>query len=310
MRSQLVTKRWTGLAASLALAALILAACAPAASSPTATVAPTAAEATQAPTSAAEMPTAPAAGGNAKLMVATDPQLGQFLTDANGMTLYLYTKDAPGVSNCADNCAKAWPPLTATAAPQAGDGVTGQIGLITRADGTQQVTYDNIPLYYYAADQKAGDTTGQGVGGVWFVVPPSGAPATGPTATPAASSGGGYGGDVAPGAANASLKVASDAKLGQFLVDANGMTLYLYTKDTTGVSNCADKCAQAWPPLLATAAPAAGEGVTGQIALISRADGGQQVTYNGVPLYYYTPDQKPGDVTGQEVGGVWFVVAP
>ena len=108
------------------------------------------------------------------------------------------------------------------------------------------------------------------------------------------------------------LTVAHDAKLGDYLVATNGMTLYRYTKDTSGVSNCSGTCAVNWPPYAhATAEPlVAGEGITGTIATVARADGSAQITYNGVPLYFWKNDVKPGDTTGQNVGGVWFVVKP
>ncbi|MBI3968074.1 MAG: hypothetical protein HY329_20745 [Chloroflexi bacterium] len=89
------------------------------------------------------------------------------------------------------------------------------------------------------------------------------------------------------------------------------MTLYLFTRDQANVSNCYDQCAQLWPPLLiATGEPMAGPDVPGRLGLHTRRDGSRQVTYNGLPLYYYTPDTQPGDARGQNVGGVWFVVGP
>ena len=111
------------------------------------------------------------------LNTASTSALGTFLVAANGMTLYKYTPDTPGVSNCTGGCATAWPPYTisadaASAALQGATGIGGQIGTITRADGTIQVTYNNIPLYFYAKDSAIGDTNGQGLGGVWFVVAP------------------------------------------------------------------------------------------------------------------------------------------
>jgi predicted lipoprotein with Yx(FWY)xxD motif len=98
--------------------------------------------------------------------------LGTYLTAYNGMTLYTYTKDTKGVSNCSGTCATNWPPYT-VASP--GDihvpaTITATIGTITRADGSLQVTYNGMPLYFWKSDTKIGDTTGQGVGGVWYVV--------------------------------------------------------------------------------------------------------------------------------------------
>jgi predicted lipoprotein with Yx(FWY)xxD motif len=102
--------------------------------------------------------------------------LGDVLVGANGHTLYLFQNDEAGVSNCADGCAQAWPPLTVEAGedPAASADVTGTLGTIERDDGSLQVTIDDVPLYYYAADSAAGDTTGQGVGNNWYVVAPDG----------------------------------------------------------------------------------------------------------------------------------------
>ena len=88
--------------------------------------------------------------------------------------------------------------------------------------------------------------------------------------------------------------------------------LYLYTKDAPDVSNCSGQCAVNWPPYTrALNEPlVGGEGVDGLIATIPRADGTEQLTYNGVPLYFWKDDVKPGDTRGQNVGGVWFVVKP
>jgi predicted lipoprotein with Yx(FWY)xxD motif len=108
------------------------------------------------------------------------------------------------------------------------------------------------------------------------------------------------------------LAMANSATLGNYLVASDGMTLYLYTKDTKGVSNCSGTCAVNWPPYLHTAPePLMGAtGVTGAITTIVRADGTAQVAYNGTPLYYFKNDAKVGDTLGQNVGGVWFILKP
>lgn len=114
----------------------------------------------------------PVTGNGVEIKVSTKEGLGTFLVDEKGMTLYLFTKDTPGVSNCSGSCLTAWPPLLTSDEPRADDGVTGKLGTITRDDGSLQVTYNDMPLYYYVTDVKPGDTTGQDVGGVWFVVAP------------------------------------------------------------------------------------------------------------------------------------------
>jgi predicted lipoprotein with Yx(FWY)xxD motif len=98
------------------------------------------------------------------------------------------------------------------------------------------------------------------------------------------------------------------------LVGENGMTLYYYTPDKgTGQATCAGACLANWPPLLLPTGvtKATGEkGVTGMLGTLTSSAGGMQVTYNGWPLYFWIKDKVPGDTTGQNVGGKWFVVPP
>jgi predicted lipoprotein with Yx(FWY)xxD motif len=100
--------------------------------------------------------------------------LGSILVDAPTRTLYLFEADTPGRSDCSGSCASIWPPLTATAVPHAGVGVTAaKLGTIARAGGERQVTYNGHPLYTYAGDTNSGATNGQGLdqfGAEWYVV--------------------------------------------------------------------------------------------------------------------------------------------
>ena len=115
---------------------------------------------------------------------------------------------------------------------------------------------------------------------------------------------------VVPVTGGSVVNLGQNDTLGSFLVDDKGMTLYLFTKDTPNTTVCYEKCAVAWPPLLTTGDPVAGEGVDASLlGTTDRTDGTVQVTYNGWPLYYYEKDKAPGDVVGQDVGGVWFVVS-
>lgn len=213
-----------------------------------------------------------------------DAELGPFLVGADGMTLYIFTNDTPGLSNCYDQCATNWPPLLVEdgEVPTQGAGVSGELGVITRTDSTRQVTYNGWPLYYWVNDAAPGDTTGHEVGGVWFV------------------------------AKLPALNIAESEEHGPILVGANGMTLYLFLNDTAGLSVCYDQCAVNWPPLLVAAGEEveAAAGIDGDIAIIERTDGTYQVSYNGQPLYYWIQDSVPGDTTGDSVGDVWYVVVP
>ena len=87
------------------------------------------------------------------------------------------------------------------------------------------------------------------------------------------------------------------------LTDFNGMTLYIFDKDTAGVSNCYDTCAEKWPPLFADADAMA----EGDFSVVQRTDGTAMWAYKGMPLYYWVDDMAPGDTKGDGVGGVWHL---
>ena len=100
-----------------------------------------------------------------------DSSLGKILIGEAGRTLYVFKNDSAGTSNCYEGCAQNWPPVLTTGSPQAGTDADGALlGTIERTDGTTQVTYKGMPLYYFARDTAAGDVNGQGVGEVWYVV--------------------------------------------------------------------------------------------------------------------------------------------
>ena len=116
-------------------------------------------------------------GTTAGEVMVSSTSLGMVLVGKDQLTLYMFDPDKQGASTCYDQCAKAWPPLTTTAAPAAGTGVDAALlGVVSREDGTQQVTYNKWPLYYWAKDAKAGDVTGQGVNGIWWVIDAQGQP--------------------------------------------------------------------------------------------------------------------------------------
>ena len=161
---------------------------------PVATIEPTM-EVTDAPTEAAteapaatdaatEAPTTDAAStegvpvtGAATVNVAEVGTFGEALVDGEGRSLYLFTNDTQnsGASSCTGECLVNWPPLFTDGEPVAGEGVDqAMLGTISLPDGTTQVTYNGWPLYYYIDDTAAGDANGQGVGGVWFLVTPTG----------------------------------------------------------------------------------------------------------------------------------------
>ena len=165
----------TAVAAGLLPLILVLAACSGAA---------TTAPATQAPASQAAPPSTPAesttpsdagspATAGADVEAKTVGSIGtKLVAGSNGMTVYTFTKDVKdsGKSNCSGGCATTWPALTVTGTPTAGTGVTGTLATITRDDGSVQVTYNGLPLYFFSGDTAPGD--GKGVYTNWEAVAP------------------------------------------------------------------------------------------------------------------------------------------
>lgn len=136
--------------------------------------------------SEAASPTAsetPASGGSGETEVESeDSALGTILVDSKGNTLYVFLQDTGDVSTCSGDCAASWPALIAKGEVKAGGGGDvdeSLLGTSERDDGKAQVTYNGHPLYFFAGDEAAGDTNGQGVGDVWFVVSTAGEPITG-----------------------------------------------------------------------------------------------------------------------------------
>jgi predicted lipoprotein with Yx(FWY)xxD motif len=136
--------------------------------------------------------------GQAKVAVVSTAKtsLGPIIVTSSGRTLYLFEKDRNGKSACSGQCAVFWPPLITTGKPHAiGGAKASLVGTTKRADGRLQVTYNHHPLYTFAKDTKAGQTTGEGVnafGAVWDAVSPAGAKIAKQSA-PSPVGGGGYG---------------------------------------------------------------------------------------------------------------------
>ncbi len=122
--------------------------------------------------------TAPSTGDKAATteLKTADTSLGEIVVDADGTTLYMFDTDTQGSgkSSCTGECLMNWPPLTTEGDAPSVQGVTGEVGTITTADGSTQVTLNGWPLYYFAGDSAAGDVNGQGVGGIWWVLSPAG----------------------------------------------------------------------------------------------------------------------------------------
>lgn len=317
------TARLAGLAGLLAVAALAIAACDPEKTS-----------GSQASLPAASGATGGAVAAGQSAVTIADTSLGKILAGPSGRTLYAFTNDTNATSTCYSTCAVAWPPLTTAAQWSIAPGLdTGIFSTITRNDGTTQIVVGKWPLYYYAGDKAPGDTSGQGSGGVWYVVgidgklvKGSGSSASNPgdgnsdpypggnNSDPYPGGGNGNhpsGSTSAPadGGANASVSTAQ-TNLGQVLVDSNGLTLYGLTKDSDGVPTCVDACATTWPPLLVNGSELPAGLDANVFSLVDSPTGQKQLEAGKWPLYRFSGDQKPGDTNGQGSGGVWFAVDP
>ncbi|WP_107419972.1 SCO0930 family lipoprotein, partial [Streptomyces carpinensis] len=229
-----------------------------------------------------------------QLAVSDDAELGKVLTDSAGMTFYRFDQDTaePPKSNCDGDCAKAWPPVPAGDAT-AGAGIDkALLGEVTRADGTKQLTIAGWPAYRYAKDTKAGEVSGQGVGGKWYAMAPNGKKAS---------------------LAELPGLSVKKTELGDIVVDRNGMTVYRFLKDKAwpkSVSACTGACLEKWP---AVAPVPAGDtkGVRKKGLMgFTRPDGVKQMTVNCWPIYTFSGDKVPGDLNGQGVGGTWYAVSP
>lgn len=237
-------------------------------------------------------PVAPAVAAPFTLTAVEKDGLGTIVTDQDGMTLYRYDLDSaePPQSNCAEDCASTWLPVPAVREVRV-DGLDDNVvGRVQRSDGSTQLTVAGWPAYRFTGDTAAGQTNGQDKGGQWHALTPQGGRAGSPARIAAA--------DV-PG-------------FGAALTDQDGMTLYLFTKDTKAPSKatCADACADMWPPLLA----ADGLRVSGMdkalMGTVTRPDGRTQVTVGGWPVYRFTGDAAAGQTNGHGIGGRWFVIEP
>jgi predicted lipoprotein with Yx(FWY)xxD motif len=120
----------------------------------------------------------PEAGTDTEQGVATvataDSDLGTILVDADGNTLYRFENDEEGTSTCYGECEATWPPLAADDPTAGGKADQALVATTERKDDTLQVTYDGHPLYTFSGDAAPGDTNGQELGDVWYVVSPDG----------------------------------------------------------------------------------------------------------------------------------------
>ncbi|MFG2175736.1 SCO0930 family lipoprotein [Streptomyces niveus] len=241
-----------------------------------------------------------------QLAVWDSKKLGKVITDSEGFTLYRFDNDTaePPKSTCAGECEKAWPVVAAGDVKAAAGTDASKIGEVTRDDGTKQLTLGGWPMYRYAKDTNPGDANGQGVGGTWFASAPDGKKAA--VGAAGAEEAGGTEADLA------GLSVRKDPKLGEIVVDSEGMTVYRFKKDSAWPMKtaCTGACLEKWP-VVAPVDKNDTEGIIKKgFVTFDRPDGIKQQTIDCWPIYTFAGDAKPGDTNGQGVGGTWYAVAP
>jgi predicted lipoprotein with Yx(FWY)xxD motif len=238
------------------------------------------------------------AGGSgsdvAAITLSTAGGLGAHLVDSQGKTLYFFANDVEG-ANASTYTGAAWPAFDVQT-PTVGDGLTAtDFSRFDRGGGTFQTTWKGRPLYYYAADTTTAPTSGEGIGGRWFVARAY---------------------DVFFGASSAVTPQGGSADA-PFLTDAAGLTLYVFAKDTPATSGgaatsaCAKApCSTIWPLWQAPASLSdlVLPSTMASTNLTSFASGSnQQFAYMGWPLYFYESDTAAGDVAGAAIAE-WYTV--
>lgn len=254
----------------------------------------------------------------ANVKLASSVTLGSFLTDSVGNTLYFFALDVAGTNSCTSAaCNPTWPVCySGRITPPSGLNASGFTSKKT-ADGRNQNFYEGWPLYYYApatngtnTREAAGQTSGNGISGVWYVLYPS------------------Y--SVVLARKSVVDQPTNVASTKTYLVDAQGRPLYYFAKNdaspNTKPTNCTGGCLSAWPALLLSA-PIVPSGLNiSTFSTMARTETNtsgsygsttsstQQLTYKGRPQYYFTNDNaNQGQVTGDHLasfGDFWFVAAP
>lgn len=216
------------------------------------------------------------------LQLSSNAKFGTIITDNNGMAVYFFSKDAAAASTCVDGCAVTWPPFYKEN-PTLGTGLSAtDFGVITRTDGTKQTTYKGWPLYHFANDKAAGDTNGDAVANLWAVAKADYTVMFGNAQL------------VGHDGAQYTETGIAGAVTSQYITDASGHTLYMFSRDThnTNVFTKADLSNNAVWPMFEVSAVGSIPTVLGDKTLFTTitAAGKTQLVYKGHPLYLFGQD--------------------
>ena len=230
-----------------------------------------------------------------------DSQLGKYLTDEEGLTLYFFTPDVDGNSACEGGCVGNWP-LFYLSNIKVGQGLdAGDFGTIIRNDGEKQTTFKGWPLYYFSGDDQAGEINGDQAGGEWFVAKPDYSIMLGKGQL-VGLDGKNYNGSYEEGEA-----------IVEYFTNTSGRTLYIFVDDSKDTNNFTDPDFgndPVWPIFHVD--------IEALPSVLNRDDFGEilvhgerkQLTYKGRPLYYFGQDENRGETKGVSFPepGVWPIV--
>lgn len=238
------------------------------------------------------------------VQLASNGTFGNILTDAEGKSLYFFSRDTKGQSACLDGCKDAWPIFYAENLTFDDGLLAADFGEITRTDGEKQTTYKGWPLYYFANDNAAGDTNGDRVGDNWYIAKPDYSIMYAQAQL--------VGKDAEGNLINFKSDYTPGDELTFYMTNSTGRTIYIFTRDTKDDNNftAEDFSNNAvWPvfhfdidklPSILDASD------FGTIDVF----GTKQLTYKGWPLYYFGQDTERGDNFGINfpAPGVWPIV--
>jgi predicted lipoprotein with Yx(FWY)xxD motif len=226
------------------------------------------------------------------------------VVNGKGRTIYRFDNDSnnPPETSCVDACLRTWEPVLAPNGVQVETGIEEDlVGSITRPDGTEQLTLNGWPMYYFHRDLELGQTAGHGMNGAWFAISTRGARAKR------------EGGSV-PSAKPQVLRVVQlDGFSPAVVVNGKGRTIYRFDNDSNNPprTRCTGECLQKWEPVLAPNGVQVEAGIDeGLVGSITRPDGTRQLTLKGWPLYYFHKDLKLGQTAGHGVNDAWFAISP
>lgn len=235
------------------------------------------------------------------IQLATDAKFGSILTDKEGKTLYMFATDVGGTANCTGGCETTWPLYYSADESSDLNLDRAQVSEITRPDGRKQTTYKGYPLHYYVSDAVAGETKGDGIGGIWFVAKPDYSIMIANTQL-LGLNGKTYTSTYAEGTGNT-----------RYFTDAMGRTLYSFSPDKNGKNTFtkSDFSNNVIWPVFETDLKSLPSIITKESVSFIDVFGKKQLTYRGWPLYYFGQDSKRGENKGVSVGpspGFWPVL--